>query len=486
MFRAVVRQVVAEAQAENLFPGYQLNIVSASVQSNTFQGMYQAAKELIDQNVAMIVTPQRNVGLREYFISIVWGLRIPVVALSCLLKTEVDYPCLSVALSGISYMWAIDALRRLGFNRAVGVYNPNVFAQDVIELMIQSAPDMQIRTLQLRTQTPQEMVSQILSGRETAVLTFTDQIASFIPLVRQAVGNERAQQLTFISAISELITGTIPGLFPNTGDENGVFDVTRAPFPFSSGLYDLLAAREGWNATTLNLNTLRFVTSGLGSLMYAPTKVWMYGFSELIKNASAAVISTNYRSRPVVNRPVYLSNFKRLGIDGYVQNFSRTAFFIPQSWIRNFKLNSNRTGATYSFLGIGSAPGLITNATFADGTSNRPPTILSYPTVRIFQSQVYYAAYALGGISIAYSIFLTLMLIGLRSRESVKSASWVFLGTTLTGTMLLALVLFPAATDPTYAGCIATPVLLSISVHLILVSISVKAFRLHLIFANKV
>ncbi|KAJ3091643.1 hypothetical protein HK102_013954 [Quaeritorhiza haematococci] len=458
-FKAIVQQVVAEAQAENIFPGYQLNVVYANIQSNTFQGMYQVARELIDQNVAMIVLPQRNVELREYFIR--------------------------YAITGVSYMWAIDALRRLGFNRAVGIYQPSIFAQDVIETIIQSAPDMQIRTLQWRSQTTQEMISQILAGRETAIVAFQEPFTKLLSPLRQALGDERARYLTFISAPWEFPPTLLPTLFPNPGDENGVFDTTRGPFSFANSLYDVLAAREGWNATRLNQNFMRAVVSGIGSFIYAATKMWMYGFSELIKNATAADISTNYRSRPVINRPVYLNNFKRIGIDGYVQNFSQTAFFILQSYIRTLKLDANRTTATFSVLGTGSDRGLIANATFADGTSNRPPQILPYPTARIFQSQVYYAAYALGGISIACSIFLLLLLIGLRSRDAVKSASWVFLGTTLTGTMLLAVVLFPTATDPTYAGCNATPVLLSIAIHLILVSISVKAYRLNLIFANK-
>ncbi|KAJ3086254.1 hypothetical protein HK102_013364 [Quaeritorhiza haematococci] len=485
VFAAIVRQVVSEARSDNLFPEYDLKVVTATLQTNTFQGMFQVARELIDQNVAMIVIPQRNVGLREYFISIVWGLRIPVVAPSCNLRTEVDYPCLSVALSGVSYMWGIDALRRLGFHRAVGMYNPNVFAQDVVEEIMQTSPDVQIRTLQVRTQPPDELVSRILAERETAIIAFSDQLAEFIPLVRQAVDPERARQFTFISAVSELQPANLPKFFPKAGDEDGVFDVTRAPFPFSSALYEAMAARENWAATGLNPNALRATVNGFGGLLYAPTKVWAHGFSELIRNASARDISANYSSRPAVNRPSYLKYFEQIGINGYVQTFSQNQFFIPQSWIRNFKLNANRTEITYSFLGTGTAAGLITNATFADGTNIRPPPILPLSMTHIYGSVVYYVAYCLAGLAIGWSLLLMSLLVAFRNRESVKSASWVFLSTTLTGTMLLGMVLFPTATDPTSAGCKATPILLSLAIHLILVSVSVKAFRLHLIFTNK-
>ncbi|KAJ3061786.1 hypothetical protein HK102_008993 [Quaeritorhiza haematococci] len=435
--RAAVRQAVSELQSENIFPDYDLEIVYATLEANTYPATFKAARELIEMNVVAVVLPQRITALREYFVSVVWGLRIPVLALYCDLRTELDYPCFSILTSGISYYWAIDATVRLGFDRAVALYVPTVTSPTALEAFAQSAPNLDLRTIQIRSGITNTTITSALDGRETCFIFIGGNTLPLISLLRKAVGPDRAKSMAFVTTISQ-IQPPYAAWFPSdwSGEENGVFDVGQYPFSIAEALVGRMSAREGWdNTTAFNTARLKNFANTFGVMMYAPVKMWGYAFRSLIVNKSAEAIATSYDARPPIDRTLYLSAFNKTGIDGSIRSLGGIPFFAYDSLVKNFKLNENRTAATYTTLklGTGSATAagggggnpMFLNAVFGDGTGKRPPSVLPYETVHFEGTGTYYAGFVLGGVAGGLNVVLLGLLCALRNRASVKSASWV-------------------------------------------------------------
>ncbi|KAJ3092384.1 hypothetical protein HK102_007990 [Quaeritorhiza haematococci] len=486
---AGLKMAVTDVRAENVLPDYDLRLVTAQLNNFTYSAVYDAATELIQKKVAAVVVMLVDKEFKDYLISLFWGFKIPVILSNCPLKTVADYPCFSASVDAVPIAQIFRAAPRLGINSLLFVYNPTFWDSGTIEALAAEVPSVQIRTIQSRTGTiTNATLQRILESRVSTINFFGVQGAR---LVREAMGKDRAKHYTFLTYGRFLTADIVLDEFP-VGQEAGVFDVDLITPVNEQAKFAMRAIQEGWvNGTAADMPLLNVIMVQFPYYFYYLVRMWAYGFKQLVAGQPPAMIATSFASRPVVNRQLYFSNStinKLMGIEP--RNISGVTFpFFPHK-ISNLNMTEfNRTRAftatSQRFLGLIDEPGVIANGTFADGSNTPPPSVVPLPTLSFDHSSIEKTGLALGGIIILLDLIMLGLLWVFRLHKSVKSASSVFMGTTLVGSICFAVAMILSTSDMGYSECNAFPPLISVGLHLVLVSIGVKAFRLEKIFRNK-
>ncbi|KAJ3092385.1 hypothetical protein HK102_007991 [Quaeritorhiza haematococci] len=486
---AGIKMGVSDMRAENVLPEYDLQLVTAQLNNFTYSAVYDAATELIQKKVAVVVVMLVDKEFKDYLISLFWGFKIPVIMSNCPLRTAADYPCFSASVDAVPIAQIFRAAPRLGLNSLLFVYNPTFWDSGTIEALAAEVPGVQIRTIQSRTNTiTNATLQQILDSRVSTINLFG---VTGARTIREAVGKDRAKFYSFLTYGRFLTAEMVLDEFP-IGQEAGVFDVDLITPVNEQAKFARRAFQEGWiNGTAAEMPLLNVIMVQFPYYFHHLIRMWAYGFKQLVAGQPPATVATSYASRPTVNRKLYYGNSTinlLMGIEP--RNVSGVTFpFFPHK-ISNLNMTEfNRTRAftatSQRFLGLIDEPGLITNGTFADGSNTPPPSVVPLPTLSFDNSSIEKTGFALGGISILLDLIMLGLLWVFRLHKSVKSASSVFMGTTLVGSMCLAVALILSTSDMGYSECNAFPPLISVGLHLILVSIGVKAFRLEKIFRNK-
>ncbi|KAJ3086198.1 hypothetical protein HK102_013417 [Quaeritorhiza haematococci] len=492
--KAGMEMALTDLRADGVLSQYDLKIVSASLDRNSYSSVYNAATELIRQNVAAIIMHYGNADMVQYVMNICSGFRIPFLTFNCPLIIANDNPCLSAGVRGEAALQYLKGATRLGLTKVAYVYDPlSVISGAQIEAFAADmSSQIDVRTYQIRGDITNTTVKQILDSRVSGIILTNVNAAPGFLMIKNAVGPERAKMYTFITSF---VTQPLEALLPNfpIGHENGLFVFDRDTTADLVAAFARRAIAEGY-ASYAQVRVNASLTSFLratGYNYYHLIRLWAYGFEKLVAGRPATTIASSLDQRPTINRTTYFSNItinSNLGtsvdtVSGVPFLFNR--FSIVQPNMTEFNKTRLWTPAAQRFIGSVDAPGLVTNGTFGDGSSAPPPAIVPLPIWSFQHSPIRNAGYAVGGITIAVNLVLLVLLLALRSSASVKSASWVFMGTTLLGSITLAVTLFMATGDSNYGQCNATPVLITIGVHLIVVSVAVKAFRLATIFHNK-
>ncbi|KAJ3088276.1 hypothetical protein HK102_009134 [Quaeritorhiza haematococci] len=491
--KAGMEMALTDLRADGVLSQYELRIVSASLDRNSYSSVYNAATELIRQNVAVIIMVYGNIDMIQYVVNICSGFKIPLLTLNCPFVVGNDNPCFSAGVRGEAALQHFKAAARLGLSKVAYVYNPLSLDSGQVEAFAaEMSSQIDVRTYQIRSDITNATVKQIVDSRVSGVILTNVNAAPGFLMIKNAVGPERAKMYTFMTTFAAQPLGNLLTNFP-IGHENGLF-VSEGDAPADlSAAFTRRAIADGYASyaqVRVNASLTAFLTS-TGYRYYHLLRLWAYGFEKLVAGRPANTIASSLDQRPTINRTTYFSNVtinSNLGtsvktVSGVPFLFNR--FSIVQPNMTEFNKTRLWTPAARRFLGFVDAPGLITNGTYGDGSSTPPPAIVPLPIWSFANSPIRNAGYAVGGITIAFNLILLVLLLALRSSVSVKSASWVFMGTTLVGSIALAVTLFLATGEPNYGQCNATPVLITLGIHLIVVSVAVKAFRLATIFHNK-
>ncbi|KAJ3091839.1 hypothetical protein HK102_013222 [Quaeritorhiza haematococci] len=427
----------------------------------------------------------------RYLANILWGHRIPLVMNICDTVAENDFPCFAPGVDGEQVLRLFQTSHRLGMDNAVYLYNPLNMDSTIVETFTATmASKMTIRTIQVRGASISNATAhEIIDSRVPTIIMSHGNTASAYPLLRALAGEERAKYLNFLvtfgqSYAHEVLNATF------VGDENPIFDVA---VHFNTDLQSAFITRafaEGWTPIAAKTKFPALVGTTCYYFYYL-LKMWAYGFQQLVAGTPPELIASSLDYRPLINRRVYLSNTTHnLILNAQVQDVLGVPYlfriysvakpnFTEFQRVRQWGLSCRR------FIDWADGTGVITNATYADGLSTPPPAVVPFPTKNLETSALRTAGFAVGGILIGLNLILLGMLVIWKGHKSVKSVSWVFMGTTVVGSILLAVTLFLSTTTPTYAACNTVPVLITTGLHLIVVSIAVKAIRLSIIFHNK-
>ncbi|KAJ3090799.1 hypothetical protein HK102_002619 [Quaeritorhiza haematococci] len=492
--KAGMEMALTDLRADGVLSQYDLKIVSASLDRNSYSSVYNAATELIRQNVAAIIMHYGNGDMVQYVMNICSGFKIPFLTFNCPLIIGNDNPCLSPGVRGEAALQYLKGATRLGLTKVAYVYDPlSVISGTQVEAFAgEMSTQIDVRTYQIRGDITNTTVKQILDSRVSGIILTNVNAAPGFLMIKNAVGPERAKMYTFMTPFAPQPFGSLISNFP-IGHENGLFVFDRdapADLPAAFTRRAIADGYASYGQVRVNASLTAFLRAA-GYHYYHLIRLWAYGFEKHVAGRPAITIASNLDQRPTINRTTYFSN---ITINSDLGTSVKTVSGVPFLFHRFSIVQPNMTElnnmglwtpAAGRFLGHVDAPGLVTNGTFGDGSSAPPPTIVPLPIWRFQRSSIRNAGYAVGGITIAFNLILLVLLLALRSSTSIKSASWVFMGTTLLGSIALAVNLFMSTGDPNYGQCNASPVLITLGIHLIVVSVAVKAFRLATIFHNK-
>ncbi|KAJ3090423.1 hypothetical protein HK102_003781 [Quaeritorhiza haematococci] len=471
MFEGLIKMAMNDIQKEGVLADFEIQIVQAYMESNTQSAVYKAANDLIQQV----------------------GFRIPVLTFQCPILIAPDNPCFATQVTELYILQYFKAAQRLGFKNALVLYDPDVYSNTVVESFANEvANDIKITSIQVRGNATQDTIRQIQNTRLSTILsTGAGNMKSF-RLLHDMLGDRASFYSFFISPNAG------PAITLETflsGEDKGLF---RADEIFREDTRQLIVDRvlnEKWawsDSADYSTTIMRIHLILMGFRFDYLLRMWAYGFQALIKASpyTPDVIATNMDRRPPLDRVVYTRNQTLNQIYGLqVRNVSGVPFISTVYGIYEFNVTAYNLTLSLPdsrrFIAMVDGTDKITNATYGDGSATRPSDIVPLPIRSFENSSTAAAGLALGPLIIIWNFALLLLLLVLRS--SLKSTSWVFMGTTLLGSMSIAAALISASLSAARGtSCTPTPVLITTGIHLVLVSIAVKAFRLNIIFRNKV
>ncbi|KAJ3079628.1 hypothetical protein HK102_003655, partial [Quaeritorhiza haematococci] len=428
---AGIRMALFDLQNEGVLPQYNLTLVTATMQNSTYSDVYNAATQLIEQKVAVIAILIGNVDLLQYVSAIAEGFRVPVLTFSCKLALRQDDACLSSAVRGESALQYFRAANRLGFNRTVFIYNPNVIDSSLVETFAtEMSSQIQVQSIQTRTDLTNATIQQIIDSRTSSIIMTGSQALPAYRTIRAVMGPERAKLYTFLAQFGGSLT--VPQIWSTfkIGEEDGVFSVeTEAPLGLQVAYSDRVL-REGWvNTTDKNVPLMTAVLRATSYRFYNLLRMWAYGFGKLTSGLTPTVVASDMNSRPKINRQVYYGNESiNTALGARLRNVSGiTVLFTRYSVLKPNLTEFNRTQPLWTpasriFLGFVDDPGRITNATFGDKSNIAPPDRVPLPIRSFGSSPIRSAGFAVAAIIIAFDVLLFVLLLTLRSVPSIKSA----------------------------------------------------------------